>query len=76
MSLLFLMIALMIQTVPSYCAVTNTTIFHLSVTIPEHVIYNSRIKEALFSRNPYQMAQTQTVVRNHKPVSLTSIVVP
>jgi hypothetical protein len=49
--------------------------FQLSVTMPEHVIVNNT-SVSPFSNNAYQLVQTQTVIRNNKTISLTSIVVP
>ena len=72
--LLALTIATFIQAAPAYCGVSRTTVFRLSVTIPEHVIFNTNPQNA--SHNPYQLTQTQTVMRNNKSISLTSIVVP
>ncbi len=76
MQRLFILLALttviFLQSIPAYCA---TTTFHLSVTIPAHVILNGP-NMAPSSKNAYQMVQTATVVRNNKNISLTSIVVP
>jgi len=76
LTLLVLTIAIFMQTAPAYCGVSRTMVFQLSVTIPEHVILNSGIAAAPFSNNPYQLIQTQMVVRNNRTISLTSIVVP
>jgi hypothetical protein len=72
--LLAVAISIFIQTVPAYCGVSRTTTFQLSVTIPDHVILSS--SPSPFSNNPYQLAQTQIVMRNNRNISLTSIVVP
>ncbi len=74
--LLALTIVIFIQTVPAYCGASKTTTFQLSVTIPEHVILNNNLEGTPFSNNLYQLVQTQTVIRNNKTISLTSIVVP
>ncbi len=81
MSKLFILLALaiviFIQTAPVYCSgISRTMIFHLSVTIPEHVIFNNDLVSTPFSKNPYQLVQTQTITRNNKNIQLTSIVVP
>ena len=76
LSLFALIIIIFMQALPAYCGVTRTMVFHLSVTIPEHVISNNGLKTTSFSINPYQLVQTQTVLRNNKSISLISIVVP
>ena len=73
LTLLSLIVFVFIQTLPAYC---RTAAFQLSVTIPEHVMLNNSLVAAPFSVNPYQLVQTQTVIRNNQNVSLTSIVVP
>ena len=74
--LLALTIVILMQTVPSYCGVTKTTIFQISVIIPEHVMANNNHSVTPISKNTYQLVQTQTVIRNNKSIRLTSIVVP
>ena len=74
--LLALIIFLIIQSEPAFCGASKTESFELSVTIPPHVISNNNPGVALFAHNPYQLVQTQTVIRNNKAISLTSIVVP
>ncbi len=74
--LLTLTTVIFIQTVPAYCGVSRTVTFQLSVTIPEHVIVNNNLNLSQFSNNPFQLVQTQTVIRNNRSISLTSIVVP
>ena len=74
--LFVLAIVVFIQTIPAYCGVSKTTVFNLSVTIPEHVLTSSNASAIPFSRNPYQLIQTQMVMRNNQSISLTSIVVP
>jgi hypothetical protein len=78
---LFILLALgtivFLQTAPAYCGVSKTATFQLSVTIPEHIIFNSNLAAATpFSNNPYQLIQTQIVMRNNRNINLTSIVVP
>jgi hypothetical protein len=74
--LLAIVIFLLIQSEPAFCGASRTTSFQISVTIPEHVIVNNNPVAASFSNNPYQLVQTQTVIRNNKTISLTSVVVP
>ena len=74
LSLFAVVTAIFMQTVPAFCEVSRSTTFHLSVTIPEHVILNNL--RAPLSNNTVQLVQTQTVIRNNKSISLTSIVVP
>ena len=74
--LIALTTVIFIQTMPAYCGVSRTMSFRLSVTIPEHVIFNNNPGVTPFSNNTYQIVQTQTVIRNNKSISLTSIVVP
>ena len=62
-----------IQTLPAYSGATKTVTFQVSATLPEHVISNN-INTALNSSS--QLVQTQTVFRNNKTISLTTIVVP
>ena len=73
--LLVVTIFILLQTAPGFCAASKTTTFQVSVTIPEHVILNIKPGNS-FSNNPYQLVQTQTVIRNNKNVHLTSLVVP
>ena len=76
---LFILAALTIficlQTVPAYCGASRTMAFQVSVTIPEHVMFNNDICYSIFKQS-YQLVQTQTVIRNNRAISLTSIVVP
>jgi hypothetical protein len=65
-----------LQTIPAYCGVTRTGSFQISVIIPEHVMSYSGLATAPFSNNINQLIQTETVVRNNKSITLTSIVVP
>jgi hypothetical protein len=71
-----LTIVLFILTPPAYSSVSRTMAFQLSVTIPEHVFLNNNLGNTALSTNAYQLAQTQTVIRNTKTIRLTSIVVP
>jgi hypothetical protein len=71
-----LIILIYMQAAPAYCGVSRTMTFNLSVTIPEHVIFNSGLRATPFSNNTYQLVQTETVIRNNKSIRLTSIVVP
>jgi hypothetical protein len=64
------------QTVPAYCGVSRTFILQISATIPEHVMTNNNLSITPFSNNTYQLIKTQTVIRDNKSISLTSIVVP
>jgi len=72
--LFFFSLFLILQTLPAYC-VTRTMSFHISVTIPEHVMVPSNMSAVSVPQNQ-QLVQTQLVMRNNKPVQLTSIVVP
>jgi len=69
--LLTLATALIFQTVPAYC---NSITLEVSATLPEHAM--SANLGGMPSSNAIQMAQTETVTRNHQNVALTSIVVP
>jgi len=69
-------IFIIIQTEPVFCGVSKTATFRLSVTIPEHVMGNNNLSVSPLSNNSNQLVQTQTVVRDNKSISLTSIVVP
>jgi len=72
--LLLLTTVIFMQSIPAYCGVTRTASFQVSVTIPEHVMLNS--SGTPLSNSPYQLIQTQIVMRNNKNTNLTSIVVP
>ncbi|MDE2222764.1 MAG: hypothetical protein KGK03_06810 [Candidatus Omnitrophica bacterium] len=72
--LLALSILIFVQTVPAYCAVSRTVTFQVSVTIPPHVMLNP--SGGTFGNNPYQMVQTQTLIRNNQTIRMTTIVVP
>jgi hypothetical protein len=69
-------IFIIIQTEPGFCQISKTTVFNISVTIPEHVISNNDLAISPVSNHLNQLIQTQTVIRNNKTISLTSIVVP
>jgi hypothetical protein len=66
---------IVMQTLSAFGGVSRSMMFQISVTIPEHVILNG-VSSAPFANNPYQLVQTQTVVRNNKTIQLRSIVVP
>ena len=68
-----LTIVIFLQTVPAYC---TTATFQISVIMPEHVMLNNDPGRTLFSNSPYQLVQTQTVIRNNQSIRLTSIVAP
>ena len=70
-----IVIFIIIQEEPGYCQITKTTTFHISVTIPEHVL-SPGLGIAPDTNHSNQLIQTQTVMRNNKAVSLTTIVVP
>ncbi|MDE1920418.1 MAG: hypothetical protein KGJ09_02190 [Candidatus Omnitrophica bacterium] len=72
--LLVLTALIVFQTVPAYCAVSRTVTFQLSVTIPPHVMLNP--SGSAFPNNPYQITQTQTLIRNNQTIRMTTIVVP
>jgi len=72
--LLALTTVIFIQTVPAYCGGSRSLL--VSATLPEHVMTNNNLERTSFSNNPYQLAQTQIVIRNNKTITLTSIVVP
>ena len=74
--LLALTIVIFIQTMPAYCGGSTTMVFHVSATMPEHIIINNNPGLTLDTSNPYQLVQTQIVMRNNRSVILTSIVVP
>jgi len=61
---LTLTIIAFMQTEPAFSG-SRTLTLEVSATIPEHVMENNN-----------QSAQTQTIIRNHKTIILTSIVVP
>jgi hypothetical protein len=69
--LLALTTVIFIQTVPAY-----SMSLVVSATLPEHAMANNNLSVTPFSNNPYQLVQTQIVIRNNKTISLTSIVVP
>ena len=71
--LLALTTVIFLQTTPAYC---TTMMFHISATIPEHVMVNNNLGVTSLSSNLNQLVQTETVVRNHQNIRLTSIVVP
>ena len=74
--LLALTIVIIIQTAPAYCLGSNTVSFQVSAIMPEHVMFNSNHEALAFSNNFQQISQTQTVIRNNRTISLTSIVAP
>jgi len=67
--LLFLT-ALVMQAIPAFA---GTTVFHLSATMPEHIMTGG--STALDLHNANFLMQTQMVMRNNKNVMLQSIVV-
>jgi hypothetical protein len=72
-----LTIVILIQTVPAYCAVGLRTIsMQVSATLPEHVMAYDNLTVTRFSSSPYQLVQTDTVIRNNQSFRITSIVVP
>jgi hypothetical protein len=73
---LALTIVIFTQTVPVFGGVSSTMTIQLAVTIPQHVILNSNLVSTPFSNNAFQLVQTQSVIRNLKTISLTSVVVP
>jgi hypothetical protein len=74
--LLALTAIFLMQTIPAFCGVSKTMSFQISVTIPPHVIANGALGLSLISNHLYQIVQTQTIIRNNRSISLTSIVVP
>lgn len=74
--LIALIIFLILQEEPAFCGATRTMSFQISVTIPEHVMLNNDLNAAPPASTPFQLVQTQTVIRNNRTISLTSIVVP
>ncbi len=74
--LLVLTIVIFMQTIPGLLRGSRTITLTVSATIPEHVMVNNNPGSTSFSNNPNQLVQTQTVIRNNKSISLTSIVVP
>ena len=74
--LLAIAIFIIIQTEPAYCGVSKSESFEISVTIPEHVISNNNSQANPFLNNTHQLVQTQTVIRDNKSITLTSVVVP
>jgi len=76
LKLLAVVIFIIIQTEPAFSQISKTTVFQMSVTIPEHVIYNNGLMAAPAANHLDQLIQTQTVIRNNKTIRLTSIVVP
>lgn len=71
---LALALIITIQAFPAFAATTRTTTFHLSVTIPEHVMMPSGNDPV--GGAAYQLVQKQILIRNNRAVSMTSIVVP
>ena len=63
-------------TTPAYCAGSRTIMLQVSATLPEHIMDNQNSTTLSLSSNPYQLIQTQTVIRNNQPITLKSIVVP
>jgi hypothetical protein len=76
--LLALTIVFFIQTAPAYCGVSKTVVFHITVTLPAHVMADNDLSLNPFSNKPYQnqIVQTQTVIRDSRTISLISVVVP
>ncbi len=62
-----------LHAVPAYCGASRTMIFHLTATLPPHIMFNAL---SLLSNNANQIVQTQIVLRNNKSVRLRTIVVP
>jgi hypothetical protein len=74
-TLIAVVTVIFLQAGHAYCGVSKTMTFRLSVTIPPHVIYDTSNGTPI-SNYPFQLIQTQTVMRNNKSIQLTSIVVP
>ena len=70
--LLGVTILIFILTTPAYC---STTVFHISATIPEHVMTNNIPGVNPFPQNLNQSVQTETVIRNNHNIQMTTIVV-
>jgi len=69
-----LAIIILMQIQPAYCGVSKTMVFQLSVIIPQHVLLNANLNVTPFAGN--QIVQTETVMRNNRSITLTTIVVP
>lgn len=75
--LLTLTIITFIHIVPAYCApAARSLTLQVSATIPEHVMAIGALGVAPLPNMAFQLIQTETVIRNNKPINLTSIVVP